>query len=52
MTKPRISKKYIDGCKSFVDFAILNCRTPDRLIFCPCKTCRLSGLGIQPLDRG
>jgi Zn ribbon nucleic-acid-binding protein len=29
MTKPRISKEYIDGCRSFVDFAVLNCRTPE-----------------------
>jgi hypothetical protein len=42
MTKPRISKEYIDSCRSFVDFAIQNCRTPDGLIFCPCKTCRLN----------
>ena len=42
MTKPRISKEYIDGCRSFVNFAILNCRTPDGLIFCSCKTCRLN----------
>jgi hypothetical protein len=42
MTKPRISKEYIDNCRSFVDFAILNCRTPDGLIFCPCKTCHLN----------
>jgi hypothetical protein len=42
MTKPRISKEYIDGCRSFVDFAVLNCRTPDGLIYCPCKACRLN----------
>jgi hypothetical protein len=42
MTKLRISKEYIDCCRSFIDFAILNCRTPDGLIFCPCKTCRLN----------
>jgi hypothetical protein len=40
--KPRISKEYIDGCRSFIDFAILNCRTLDGLIFCPYKTCRLN----------
>jgi hypothetical protein len=39
MTKPRISDEYIDGCRSFVDFAIQNCKTPDGLIHCPCKTC-------------
>jgi hypothetical protein len=37
MTKPRISKEYIDDCRLFIDFAILNCRTPDGLIFCLCK---------------
>jgi hypothetical protein len=42
MTKPRILKEYIDGCRSFLDFAILNCRTPDGLIFCPCKMCCLN----------
>jgi hypothetical protein len=42
MTKPRISKEYIDGCRSFVDFAVLNCRTPDGLIYCPCKACCLN----------
>jgi hypothetical protein len=41
MTNSRISKEYKDGCRSFVDFAI-RCKTPDRLIFCPCKTCRLN----------
>jgi hypothetical protein len=42
MMKPRISKDYIDGCRSFVDFAVLNCRTPDGLIYCPCKACCLN----------
>jgi hypothetical protein len=42
MTKPRISKEYIDGCKSFVDFAVLNCRTPDGLLYCLCKACCLN----------
>jgi hypothetical protein len=42
MTKPRISNEYIDGCRSFVDFAIQNCKTPDGLIHCPCKTCRIN----------
>jgi hypothetical protein len=42
MMKLRISKEYIDSCKSFVDFAILNCGTPDGLIFCPSKACRLN----------
>ena len=42
MTKPRISNEYIDGCRSFVDFVIPNCKTPDRLIYCPCKMCRLN----------
>jgi hypothetical protein len=42
MMKPRISDEYIDGCRSFVDFAIQNCKTPDGLIHCPCKTCRLN----------
>jgi hypothetical protein len=42
MTKPRILKEYIDGCRSFVDFAIQNCKTPDGLIFCLCRTCRLN----------
>jgi hypothetical protein len=39
--KSRISKEYRDGCRSFVDFAIQNCKTADGLIFCLCKTCRL-----------
>jgi hypothetical protein len=42
MTKPRISKEYIDGCRSFVDFAVLNCRTPDGLLYCLCKACCLN----------
>ena len=42
MTKPRILDEYIDGCRSFVDFAIQNCKTPDGLIHCPCKTCRIN----------
>jgi hypothetical protein len=49
MMKPKISKEYIDDCRSFVDFAILNCRTPDGLIFYLRKT---SSLGMRPLDRG
>jgi hypothetical protein len=42
MMKPRISNKYIDGCRSFVDFAIQNCKTLDGLIYCLCKTCCLT----------
>jgi hypothetical protein len=42
MTKPRSTKEYRDGCRSFVDFAVRNCRTPDQLIVCPCKMCRLN----------
>jgi hypothetical protein len=42
MMEPRISKEYIDGRRSFIDFTVLNCRTPDELIFCPCKMCHLS----------
>jgi hypothetical protein len=41
MKKSRISTEYRDGCRSFMDFAI-RCKTPDGLIFCPCKTCRLN----------
>jgi hypothetical protein len=57
MTKPRISDEYIDGCKSFVDFAIRNCKTSDGLIHCPCKTCRINrrhppGLVYEHLTRG
>jgi hypothetical protein len=42
MTKFRISKEYRDECRSFVDFAIQNCKTLDGLLFCPCKTCHLN----------
>ena len=57
MTKPRILKEYIKGCRSFVDFAILNIRTPDGLIFCLCKMCHLnrrhtSALVFDHLTRG
>jgi hypothetical protein len=57
MTKPRISDEYIDGCRSFVDFAIRNCKTSDGLIHCPCKTCRINrrhppGLVYEHLSRG
>jgi hypothetical protein len=49
MTKPRSTKEYRDGCRSFVDFAIRNYRTLDRLIVCSCKMCCLNSqhsLGI------
>jgi hypothetical protein len=57
MTKPRISDEYLDGCRSFVDFAIQNCETPDGLIHCPCKTCRInrrhpSGIVYEHLTGG
>jgi hypothetical protein len=42
MTQPRSMKEYRDGYRSFVDFAIQNCRTPDRLIVCPCNMCCLN----------
>jgi hypothetical protein len=42
MTKPRSMKEYIDGYRSFMDFAVRNCRTPNQLIVCPCKMCRLN----------
>ena len=42
MMKPRSTKEYRDGCRSFVDFAVRNCRTLDRLIVCPCKMCWLN----------
>ena len=41
MTKPRSTKEYRDGCRSFMDFAVRNCRTPNHLIVCPYKMCRL-----------
>ncbi|XP_059441766.1 uncharacterized protein LOC132174075 [Corylus avellana] len=40
MTKSRGTKEYRNRCKSFVDYAVRNCRTPDGLIVCPCKMCR------------
>jgi hypothetical protein len=41
MTKFRTSKEYMDGVKSFMDFAIRNAINP-KLIQCPCKRCRLN----------
>jgi hypothetical protein len=40
MTKYRGKREYRDGCRSFVDFAVSNCRIPDGNIHCPCKSCR------------
>jgi hypothetical protein len=40
MRKPRCTREYRDGCRSFVDFAVRNCRCPDGKIHCPCKACR------------
>jgi hypothetical protein len=42
MKKPRSMKEYRDRSRLFVDFAIRNCKTPDRLIVCPCKMCCLN----------
>ena len=42
MTKPRISDECIDSWRLFVDFTIRNCKTPNGLIHCPCKTCRIN----------
>jgi hypothetical protein len=57
MMKSRSTKEYRDGCRSFVDFAIQNCRTLDRLIVCLCKMRRLlqatpARYCTRPLDRG
>jgi hypothetical protein len=57
MAKSRSTKEYIDGCRSFMDFAIRNCKTPNVLIVCPCKTCRFnrrhsSSLVLNHLTRG
>jgi hypothetical protein len=40
MTKSRGTREYRDGCRSFVDFAVSNCRIPNGNIHCPCKSCR------------
>jgi hypothetical protein len=40
MRKPRCNREYRDGCRSFVDFAVRNCRCPDGKIHCPCKACQ------------
>jgi hypothetical protein len=38
MTEHRTSKKYMDGVKSFVEFAAVNTKTPGFKL-CPCKRC-------------
>jgi hypothetical protein len=40
MTKSRDTRKYRDGCRLFVDFAVSNCRIPSRNIYCLCKSCQ------------
>jgi len=40
MTKSRGTREYRDGCRSFVEFAVSNCRIPNGNIHCPCKSCR------------
>jgi hypothetical protein len=40
MTKSRGMREYRDGCRSFVDFAVSNCRIPNGNIHCPCKSCQ------------
>jgi hypothetical protein len=40
MTKSRCMREYRDGCRSFVHFAIRNCRFPDGKIHYSCKACR------------
>ncbi|XP_062147655.1 uncharacterized protein LOC133856614 [Alnus glutinosa] len=40
MTKSRGTREYRDGCRSFVDFAVSNCRIPNGNIHRPCKSCR------------
>jgi hypothetical protein len=40
ITKSRGMREYKNGCRSFVDFAISNCRTLCGFIYCPCKSCR------------
>jgi hypothetical protein len=57
MMKSRFMKENIDGCRSFVDFTILNCKTLDGLIVCLCKTrClnrqHLPGFVLDHLTRG
>jgi hypothetical protein len=42
MTKSRGTKEYRDRCRSFVNFTVTNCRTPDGFIVCLCRTCRLN----------
>ena len=40
MRKSRCTREYRDRCRSFVDFAIRNCRCPDGKIHCSCKVCQ------------
>jgi hypothetical protein len=52
MVKSRCSREYRDECRSFVDFAVRNCKFPNGKIHCPGKACRnnqhhLLGKGIM-----
>jgi hypothetical protein len=41
ITKFRCSKEYVDGAKSFLEFAVSN-STNKEYIICPCKKCKLN----------
>jgi hypothetical protein len=40
MTKSRCTREYRDKCRSFVDFAVRNCRCPNGKIHRPYKKCQ------------